>query len=121
MADWVNLIGMALGAVATVAGTAWRVRSLLSQTETAILDKMNSHEIEDQKRFAAVDRTISAASAKTLHDAGEMGSALRQHMHEAEMWGRDNYLRKETFNLVVGRMEKVTDRLEENLRQSSAS
>lgn len=55
------------------------------------------------------------------HDTGEMGSAIRQKIHEMETWNRDTFVRKDSFELVIGRleksMEKLGDRVEEKLEK----
>jgi flagellar motor protein MotB len=54
-------------------------------------------------------------------EAGEMGAALRTKMHEMETWNRDTFVRKESFELVIGRIEKsfekMTDKLEEKFEK----
>ena len=53
------------------------------------------------------------------HETGEMGAALRTKIHEIEVFARDTFVRKESFELVVGRIEKsiekMTDKLEEKI------
>jgi hypothetical protein len=55
------------------------------------------------------------------HEAGEMGAALRTKIHEVEVFSRDTFVRKDSFELVIGRleksMEKLGDRVEEKLEK----
>jgi high-affinity Fe2+/Pb2+ permease len=50
-------------------------------------------------------------------ETGEMGAALRTKLHEVETWNRDTFVRKESFEVVVNRIEKsiekMTDKLED--------
>lgn len=72
------------------------------------------------------DMNIGFANASTRaesirHETGEMGAAIRQKIHEVETWNRDTFVRKDSFELVVGRieksMEKLGDRVEEKLEK----
>lgn len=58
------------------------------------------------------------------HETGEMGSALRQKIHEIEVWSRDSFVRKDSFEQVISRieksLEKMTDKLEDKLDKAIA-
>ena len=74
-----------------------------------------------QRDMANMERDCITRSETLRHDAGEMGAAIRQKMHEMETWNRDTFVRKESFELVVNRieksMEKLGDRVEEKLEK----
>lgn len=79
-------------------------------------------QIDNLQRDITTMAAASVERAETLrHDVGEMGSALRTKIHEVETWNRDNFVRKESFDLVVSRieksMEKLGDRVEEKLEK----
>lgn len=67
----------------------------------------------------AVERSGVERGDTIRHEFGETASAMRQKMHDMETWNRDNFVRKESFELVVSRieksMEKLGDRFEEKL------
>lgn len=74
-----------------------------------------------QRDVVNLERETITKAETLRHDAGEMGSAIRQKIHEIETWNRDTFVRKDSFELVVGRieksMEKLGDRVEEKLEK----
>lgn len=57
--------------------------------------------------------------AETLrHEFGETGNALRTRMHEMETWNRDTFVRKESFEMVISRIEKTFEKSVEKLEKS---
>lgn len=53
------------------------------------------------------------------NEFGETAAALRQKIHEIETWNRDTFVRKESFDLVISRMEtamnKAMDKIESRI------
>ncbi len=90
----------------TIFGTAilttWRVGRALDARDSVSISLINAHEQKDAERFASVHGDIETVR----HDFGETGAALRQRMHEMEMWGRDNNLSKRTFEIVTGEIKE---------------
>jgi hypothetical protein len=74
-----------------------------------------------QRDMANLERETINKVETFRHDAGEMGAAIRQKMHEMETWNRDTFVRKDSFELVINRieksMEKLGDRVEEKLEK----
>lgn len=72
-----------------------------------------------QRDFNEMTAAGSVRAETIRHESGEMGSAIRQKIHEVEMFTRDKFVSKESFELVVNRieksMEKLGDRVEEKL------
>ena len=48
-------------------------------------------------------------------ETGEMGHALRTKVHEVETWSRDNFVRKESFEMVINRIEKSIDKMSDKI------
>ena len=46
-------------------------------------------------------------------------AAIRTKVVDVELWGRDNYVSKGTFNMVVGEIKSLTLRLEEEMKLSN--
>ena len=71
--------------------------------------------------MVAAERESSDRVDTLRREAGEMGAALRTKIHEVETWNRDTFVRKESFELVIGRIEKsfekMTDKLEEKFEK----
>ncbi len=78
-----------------------------------------------EERFAERDRNIAERDTRLHREIGETFAAMRGKIHEMEMWNRDHFVRKESFELVVGRIEKsiekMGDKLEEKLDQMAAT
>lgn len=91
--------------VFTVFGTAitttWRVSRMLAVRDAHFLKMMAAHELADVNRFADVRQKIHEGSETLRHEFGETGNALRQKMHDMEMWGRDNNLQKNSFYKAI--------------------
>lgn len=77
-------------------GGGWNLSSKLSTMEQSLRVSINEakNEIEDRQ-----DRMT--------RDAGETASAIRQKIHEIETWARDEFVRKNSFELVLSRTERV--------------
>lgn len=71
--------------------------------------------------MVAAERESSDRVDTLRREAGEMGAALRTKIHDVETWNRDTFVRKESFELVIGRIEKsfekMTDKLEEKFEK----
>jgi len=98
----------------------WVLIRSKSATDQKIADK--------DKAFAGdlgeLERRMQDRVAAVERDCGEMGQALRQKISETEakttqveLWNRDNFVSKQTFNAVVGdlrrALEKLVDRVDE--------
>lgn len=85
----------------TAVTTTWRVSRMLAIRDAHFLKIMAAHELADVSRFADVRQKIDERSETLRHEFGETGNALRQKMHEMEMWGRDNNLQKNSFYKAI--------------------
>lgn len=106
----------------TVLGTAmtttWRIGRMLDVRDKNFLHLMNEHEIADVNRFADVRQRMIEGNETLRHEFGETGNALRQHMHEMEMWGRDNNLQKNSFDKAVETITASIGGLSEKIDRS---
>jgi hypothetical protein len=111
------------GAVATVAigiiVHAIRATWALSRVEKELKDYFDA-QIDNVLRDVVKLERAGAERAETLrHEFGETGAALRTKIHEVETWNRDTFVRKESFEMVIGRveksMEKAVDKIEKRL------
>jgi signal transduction protein with GAF and PtsI domain len=68
----------------------------LSQTEISLREAINASrdDIEDKQ-----DRMT--------REFGETVTAIRQKVHEIETWARDEFVRKGSFDIAMGRVEKM--------------
>ena len=88
-------------AVATTARVTWKVGSMLDERDNQIAKLISEHELQDVERFAKAQDNLRELGETVRHEFGETGLALRQKMHDMEMWGRDNNLSKRTFDTVM--------------------
>lgn len=92
--------GFVLGLLSTVGGLVWKV----SRVEKLIRDDM-------EKGVRGVDRDSMDRAETLRREAGEMGAALRTKVHDIEVFCRDTFVRKESFELVIGRIESSIERM----------
>lgn len=61
---------------------------------------------------------------RQAREFGEVVSAMRQKIQEVELYGRDHYVSKETFTMLVAELkmgiERLGDRMEEGVRRMEA-
>lgn len=115
-------LGTILALVGSVGAGVWR----FSRVEKAILDagKQGDEELrnEMEAKFENVGRDVlrlerdNTGRAEIMrHETGEMGAALRAKIHEVEMFTRDTFVSKQSFEIVINRMEKMMDKLGDRL------
>jgi hypothetical protein len=101
-----------VAAFATVIGHAIRVTLSLKGIEQSIRSHYDAQ--IDKAKADIVNRTDTLR-----REFGETASALRTKIHEIETWNRDTFVRKDSFEIVIGRieksMEKIGDRVDEKL------
>lgn len=115
-------IYVSAGTLAAVIGYAvrltWKVRDIERDIQKNVDDQIEKvdAQIENVARDVSSHRTSTADRFESVrHETGEMGSALRTKIHEVETWNRDTFVRKESFELIVGRIEKSIEKLGDKL------
>lgn len=104
----------AIALVAHAIRATWHIRGI----ETEIRTDMDA-QIDNLQRDITKLEKAGMERAETLrHEFGETGSALRTKIHEVETWNRDTFVRKESFEMVVGRIEKTFEKSVEKLEKS---
>lgn len=61
------------------------------------------------------EREGIARADQLRQETGEVGHALRNKVHETETWNRDTFVRKDTFENVVNRIEKFIEKSADKL------
>lgn len=116
MADVGVYIGIGTFAMAVV-GYAIKLTWQVGRIEQEVRDDMDAQIDNVQRDIKTMERD-SLARAETLrHETGEMGSAIRQKIHDVEMFTRDTFVRKDTFEAVMTRIEKSIDKLGDRLEE----
>lgn len=122
-------IGIYIGVGTFVCGLiayAVKITFQLTRLEKEMRADMDAQIDNVQRDIVKVDRSVGSLEtagierAETIrHEVGETAAAIRQKVHDVETWNRDNFVRKESFELVVSRIEKsiekLGDRFEEKL------
>jgi len=103
---YVTMATFALAFVAYVARATWKV-SQIEKDIRLYLDAQldNLHLDQDKRERENVER------AETIRrEFGETGNALRTKIHEIETWIRDEFVRTESFEAAINRLEKNSDK-----------
>lgn len=99
--------GTALAAIGYAVRITWKI----SRIEKEIRDDFNA-EIDNCQRDNAKLVRESLDRGETLrHEFGETAAALRTKIHDVETWNRDTFVRKDSFEMVIGRLEKSLEKL----------
>ena len=110
--------GTALAAIGYAVRITWKI----SRIEKAVRDDSDlkiknvrdafDAEIDNLQRDVVRLERAAGERAETLrHEFGETGGALRTKIHEVETWNRDTFVRKDSFEMVIGRLEKSLEKL----------
>lgn len=116
---YIAIVGLALTVVGTAVKLTWNARSLDKEIRDDLREYMDA-QIDNLQRDVKTVENGSLERAEMLgRETGEMGAALRTKIHEIEVYTRDTFVRKDSFEQVISRMEKslekMTDKLEEKL------
>lgn len=97
------------GTAVAAVGLAIRVTWSLSRIEKSLRDDM-------RKDVSRLEREAVVRGESYRQEFGETAAAIRQKIHDVEVFSRDHFVSKDTFETVIGRfertVEKMTDRLE---------
>lgn len=101
---YLAIVAFILGLLAHAIKLTWRI----SQMELDIREDVDAN-------VDNIQRDVRKLEAETVEahrrEVGETVSAIRQKIHDVETWNRDTFVRKETFEQVIGRIEKSLDKL----------
>ncbi|MGJ5000594.1 hypothetical protein ACQR10_04670 [Bradyrhizobium sp. HKCCYLRH2060] len=96
------------------AGVVWR----LTRVETNIRDKIAEETKVLKQDIATLTVKMAAIEKQAVVDLdiarreiGEAVAAIRTKVHEIETWARDEFVRKNSFEAVIARVEKSLDQL----------
>ena len=96
--------------VAAVAGIWTLVKSGSATDEKiAVKDKTTTDDLSD------LERRIKDEISDATQRFGETVTAIREKVRDTELWNRDNFVTKGTFQIVVGDMKKSWERFEDQL------
>lgn len=99
-------IGTAVALIAHAVRATWHLRGL----ETDIRKDVDANIENVQRDIARLDREALERAETLRHEFGETGAALRNKIHEVETWNRDTFVRRESFDAAITRIEKSMER-----------
>ena len=89
--------------ISAISGT-W----ILGKSREKLSEKIDEAKLE-------LERKIHDETDNSVHDFGETVSAIRTKMNEMELWNRDNFVNKATFNVVLAQLRSDAERLEDKI------
>lgn len=114
--------GTIVAVVGATAGIVWKLSRIEKEVREHVADEIkeaSEHagaQIDNVERDLANLERDSIARADTLRrETGEMGLAIRQKIHDVEVFNRDTFVRVDSFELVIGRIEKSIEKLGDRL------
>lgn len=108
-------IAVLLSFIVSIVGATWA----LSRSGNKLYEKVNLKLEADKDELATrlneIDAKFSVDIKSAERNFGETVSAIRQKVSDVELWGRDNYVTKNTFNMVISEIKDSWLRLEEKI------
>src|SRR5689334_15871740 len=90
---------LAIGSLALNIGIAVVGATMgIAKIKDAVRDAMDEHRDEFDAKIEQLGRNF-----------GETAAAIREKVHQVEVWARDEFVRKQSFEGAVSRMEKAVD------------
>lgn len=112
---WLGIGGFIITIMATTAAVVWQAGnirtdmvSLLAKNKALIDDDIRAIRSEMANRAEAFSLERVRELDSVRKETGDMGGALRTKIHDVELFVRDEFIRKETFNMVI---DRLTDRI----------
>lgn len=94
--------------VGTVAFLTWRLADIAAQLKA-----------DTEARVKAVENHANELADILRREFGETAKAIQAKVHQFELWSRDEFVRKQSFMLVIGETKKMIedqgDRIEKRL------
>ena len=81
---------------------------ILGKSRNKLTEKIDEARLE-------LERKIDHETDQAVHDFGETVSAIRAKINEMELWNRDNFVNKTTFNVVLTQLRSDSERLEDKI------
>lgn len=107
---------VSIGTAAAVVGYAIRATWVVRTLEKEMRENFDAQIDNVQRDVVKLERSNIDRGEAIMREFGETCAAIRQKLHDVEVYTRDTFVRKDSFELVVGRLEKslekMTDRLE---------
>jgi hypothetical protein len=100
LAITLTALGFVLNVIVLMVGGVWK----LSRVENAIKEDISNHQQYTDSEFAKVRREF-----------GETAAAIRQKLHEIELWSRDHFVLREAFQAALGQVTEAIQTMDEKI------
>jgi hypothetical protein len=91
--------------ISAISGT-W----ILARSRSKVVEKIDEVRLE-------LERKINSKADSVLSNFGETISAAKQKMTDMELWNRDNFVSKQTFNVVMEQWRTWFTRFEDKIEK----
>jgi hypothetical protein len=81
---------------------------ILGKSRSKLSEKIDEARLDLERK---IDQEIDTVN----RNFGETVTAAKTKMTEMELWGRDNYVNKATFNVVMAQLRSDSERLEDKI------
>lgn len=106
LTEWIAVGSLCLNMGIAVVGATWGIGKI----RDAVRDAIEKHREKYDADLDAMGRSV-----------GEGIAAIRQKVHEVETWARDAFVRKDSFESAMGRLEDTVtnqfDKIEARLER----
>lgn len=107
-----------IGLIAHAMKLTWKVSKLDAEIRQELREEFDA-QLDNMQRD--IKKLEDEAMDIYRRQVGETNAAIRQKIHDVETWNRDTFVRKDSFETVVGRieksLEKLGDRFEEKMEK----
>lgn len=109
-----QLIALFITVAGGGAGVVWKLTRLEANIRDSIAAETRA--LEDKivtltVKVAGIEKQAVVDLDVMRREVGETVSAIRAKVHEIETWARDEFVRKNSFEAVISRVEKSLDQL----------
>jgi hypothetical protein len=110
-AMFIAICSVCVNAVGLIITGAWTLARTRNATDEKVAERRGAAAID----MVALERRLEASIDNSTRQFGETVTAIRAKVTETELWNRDNFVSKETFQTVIGEMKNSWERFEDNL------
>lgn len=101
----VGLLGFVVQAFVLAIGGTWK----LAQMEHRLTGAMTKHRREiDEAAYAAKQEAFDLAD-RVRRETGESIASIQTRMSQLEIWNRDNFVRRDSFQMVMSEAKQAWD------------
>lgn len=114
-----NEYGIYISAATLLAiiGAVVKVMRYVAAVEKDVREHVNAETENVSRDVSKLGIEIVKRSESLQRETGEVGAALRAKIHELEVFTRDHFVSKQSFEAFAGRIEKSVDNLGDKIER----